>query len=275
MKIVSLVLLVFAPLVLPAGEVRPGDTLDEVRATLGTPRGQLLAGGRYLLYYERGEIELRAGVVTRVALLSVDDHAAREARRAAEAVRVREEQEIRRARLSAEGEALKARRLADPAFQAAPPNYQVAFWADFSRRYSDVPSEEQLTAARQRLAEQWDARRVQAEQADRLAELEARLIAAEARADASDNRSYVSFYGGRHTRRHSDNLWPVEYHFNDGPQQPYAATASYPAWGTTPYDLRKKSPVDDWRDDDDRCNARSYQHTFDRSLRRSERRGRF
>ena len=224
MKAVPLALLLILPLPLTAAELRPGDTLTNVRATLGAPRGQLLVAGRQLLYYERGEIELQAGAVTRVALLSVEDHAAREAKRAAAAVRIREEQEILRARLSTEGEALKARKLADASFLVAPLAYQVAFWEDFSRRYPDVTSGEQLTIARLRLAEQLEEKRTRELREERLAELEARLIAAEAWTSAARNRSYTSFNSDGYAR-HPFTFWPIEYRFYNSPL-PYAVSPS-------------------------------------------------
>ena len=99
MKALSLVLLLSLPLVLTAAEVQRGDTLNEVRTVLGAPRGQVRAGDRLLLYYDRGEVQLQAGAVTRVALLSVADYDALQIRRAADAVRFREENELRSARL--------------------------------------------------------------------------------------------------------------------------------------------------------------------------------
>ncbi len=219
MKIIPFVLLLALPLLLPAAEVRPGDNLGEVRAALGVPNGQLRIGDRHLLYYDRGEIELQSGAVTRVALLSDADYAALEVRRG----RMREEQEIRRARLSAEGETLKGRMLADPSFQAAPLAYQVAFWENFSRRYPEVSGTEHLTIARLRLAEQ---RRIQVEQEQRLADLEARVAETEARAAEAEfvvyrGLAYYSYGGGY--ARHSFSLWPVDYRFNDI-QPPYITT---------------------------------------------------
>ncbi len=215
MKAVSVALLLSLSLAGAAAEVRPGDTLNDVRATLGAPKGQVQVGGRHLLYYDRGEIELQAGAVTRVALRSVEEQAALDAQRAAEAGRFQEEQEIHRARLSVEGEELKARKLADPFFRTAPVGYQVAFWENFSRHYPGVPSDEQLTIARLRLAEQLEQRRIQTEQAERLAELEARVSDAEARAEEAESstlrfRNY-SYYYGRSFGRRSLTLWPVQY----------------------------------------------------------------
>jgi hypothetical protein len=231
MKAIAFTLLLALPLALIAAEVKPGDTPAEVRAALGPPRGQLQMGGRELFYYDRGEVELRSGVVTRVALRSVEEQAALEARRVAEAVRVREEQEIRRARLSAEGDALKARKLSDPSFLAAPLGYQVAFWEDFSRRYSDVPSAEQLNMARARLAEQVAEGRARAVQDQRLAELEARVAEAEARtAEANTGAVYAGgYYPYYHGSRdyHPFSLGRIEYRFYDSPL-PYATSPGMP-----------------------------------------------
>ena len=210
MKIFPCALMLALPLILSAAEVQPGATLGEVRAVLGAPNGQLRVGDRHLIYYDRGEIELRSGAVIRVALLSDADYAAREVRRR----QIREEQEARRARLSAEGEALKAHMLADISFQSAPPAYQVSFWENFSRRYPDVSDMEPLLIARLRLAEQ---SRAQVEQAQRLAELETRVAEAEARATEAvpyRNHTYYYSYSGRYAR-HPFTLWPVEYRFND------------------------------------------------------------
>ena len=239
MKALPLVLLLSLPLCLAAAEVQLGDTFSDVRTALGAPRGQVRAGDRLLLYYERGEVQLQAGAVSRVALLSSADFAALQTRRAAEAVRLREENEIRTARLGAEGEALKARKLADPSFQAAPVAYQVAFWEDFSRRYPGVSSSEQLAIARMRLNEQLEEKRRLALQEERLAELEARVIAAEARTaearytdyypvryrSASYGRTYQSSYG-----QSANGLSPAEYHF---------ANAQYPSVIST---LRPNNP---------------------------------
>lgn len=216
MKAVIPVLLLSLSLTLTAAEVRLGDTLDQVCVTVGMPKGQLRAGDRHLLYYDRGEIELRAGTVTRVTLLSVEAQAALEARRSAEAVRVREEQELRRVRENAEGEELKARRLADRSFQAAPPAYQFAFWDSFARRYPGVPVAEQLTVARMRLAEQQEQLRVRNEQAERLADLEARVAEAEARAAEAESTAqratYYPIYSyGRFSRRHPNFLGSTQY----------------------------------------------------------------
>ena len=271
MKALSLFLLLSLPLVLTAAEVQRGDTLNEVRTVLGAPRGQVRAGDRLLLYYDRGEVQLQAGAVTRVALLSVADYDALQIRRAADAVRFREENELRSARLGVEGEALKARKLADPSFQAAPVAYQVAFWEDFSRRYPGVSSSEQLTIARLRLAEQLEQKRSRDLQEERLADLEARVNEAEARASevryatAYPGRYYSSY--GRSSGRSSNGLWPVEYHFADT-QYPSVLSILRPSVQSA---VRSSDTrlVADSNCDNDGSDPRQRDRGYDRGMRRS------
>ena len=231
MKAIPLILCCIFPLALSAAEVKLGDTSEEVRGALGVPRGRMEVGGRKFFYYDRGEIELRGGVVTRVAMLSIEDHAALVARRQADAVRVREEQDILRARLTVEGEALKARKLSDPYFLTASPARQVEFWEDFSRRYPTVPSAEELGSARARLGEQVAERRAEAAQALRLAELETRLAEAEARTAEATNRvvfarDYTPSYFGQRDY-YPLSLGPIRYRFYDSPL-PYATSPGMP-----------------------------------------------
>lgn len=223
--------LLIAPLVSIAADVAVGDSLESVRSNLGIPRGNLKTGSRDVLYYDRGEVEVRSGVVIRVSLRSEEEQAAFDARRTAEALRAREEREILRARLTAEGEELKARKLADPSFQASPPGYQVAFWEDFSRRYSDVPSAEQLQVVRARLAEQMTDQQAKMEQARRLAELETRVAEAEARSNEalayrSVNRGFYPYQSSPHDR-YPLNLWPINYQLFESPL-PYATSPGMP-----------------------------------------------
>lgn len=205
-----------------------GATFAEVRTALGLPKGLAQADDRQLLYYDRGQVELSGGRVSRVALRTIEAQAAHAAKVAADEARIRGENEQRRARLKDEGEALKAAKLADDRFAAAPLAYQVSFWEDFARKYPGVDCREPLTIARLQLAEQLEEKRERAEQAARLAELEARLAESESRA------SFVAYagrgYGRRWRDRHDDRpftVWPVEYRFYDSPQ-PYATSPTLP-----------------------------------------------
>lgn len=160
--------LLILPALLGAVEVAPGNKIGDVYATYGKPRGKADLGDRQLLYYERGEVELRSGVVTRVSFLSDEDYAAREAREAAA--------EERAQNLIAEGESVKQERLADPTFQKLSPATQLAFWQDFARRYPGVSCGDQITVARALVREQAEHDRRLAEQEQLIADMEARRL---------------------------------------------------------------------------------------------------
>jgi hypothetical protein len=216
-----------------AAEVRPGNTLGEVRASLGIPRGEANLGDRQLLYYDRGEVELRAGSVTRVALLSDREFAAREARRAAESERVRAR--------NAEGEALKARRLADADFRSAPPEYQLAYWENFIRRYPGVSCADQLALIRARLAEKIEEGNL------RQAETAARIAPAVMTYDYG-----YSYYF--HRRYYTGGLGPFSYHFEEKPISRIAGPVVPPVFnfGTRDVNTRRdaRSPNrDSWGGD--------------------------
>ena len=219
MKAVTLAFLVSLSLGLSAAEVRRGDSFSAVKAVMGEPRGQARAGVRQLLFFDRGVVELQYGAVSRVALLSVDEYAVREAKQAAISGRIREEQEVRLVQLRAEGQRIMARRLADPVLQAAAAADQVAFWEDFSRRYPDVDSSAPLAIARQHRIAQIEANLAREAEAQHLADLEARMQEAEtARVVYVQARRYRHSYNNHFDDCGSRAVttWPVvEYHFND------------------------------------------------------------
>ncbi len=225
--LLSLALVLSTGSILTAAEVQRGASLEEVRATLGVPRGQLHVAGRQVLYYERGEVELQNGRLTRVALRSAEEHVLLVTREE----RLRGEREIRRAQLRAEGAALRERKLADPAFQAAPVAYQVAFWEDFARRYPEVSCVEPLTIARLRFNEQIEARRQREEQANRLTEMEERVAAAERQQVYYAVRSFSPRYERSHCQ--TTGLGPITYTFFDSPLPPYTTPSGNPAGNLT------------------------------------------
>lgn len=186
MKLSSLILVISLPLTMSAREVAIGDNAAQVREVMGAARGQLHAGGRDLLYFDRGEVELNDGRVSRVGLRSPEEQNTFEAKQAAAAARTDEA----RNRLMEEGRVLMASKLSDPVFQATPYNYQISFWENFSHRYPDVSPVEPLLVVRSRLAAQAaqaEADRAQAAQAQRVADLAERA----ARADALTRNDYI------------------------------------------------------------------------------------
>jgi hypothetical protein len=146
--------------------------------------------------------------------------------------RMRTEREAQRSRLIAEGTALRDRKLADAAFLAAPLAYQVSYWENFTRSYPGVPCVEPLTVARMRLNEKVEEKRQQEEQANRLAEIEERrLAAAELEQVFYPIRAYP-YYGRRHHHHHDLGFSQITYHFNDTSVSPYTTPSGSPY--TTP-----------------------------------------
>jgi hypothetical protein len=189
MKLSSLILVIGLPLTMSAREVAIGDNAAQVREVMGAARGQLHAGGRDLLYFDRGEVELNDGRVSRVGLRSSQEQNTFESKQTAAAARTDEA----RNRLMEEGRVLMASKLSDPVFQATPYNYQISFWENFSHSYPDVSAAEPLLVVRSRLAAQTaqaEADRAQAAQAQRIADLAERA----ARADAQARNYVYPFY---------------------------------------------------------------------------------
>ena len=209
--------------VLASAELQRGASREEVRATLGVPSGQLLLGGRQVLYFERGEVELQNGSVTRVNLRSLEEHAILTAREQ----RMREDRDTRRAQSVAEGTALRDRKLADPTFLSAPVSYQVIFWEDFARRYPAVSCAEPLMIVRLRFNEQQEERRRSDERADRLAEREERF------AVEHQPVIYPLYTSSRRSRGHhhdqSFGLEPITYTFFDKTLPVYTSPSGNPA----------------------------------------------
>jgi hypothetical protein len=131
------------PKVDPATAIHLGDSLATVRAALGAPNGQMQLGNKLILTYDCGQVQLTDGKVTSTNFLSTEDFAVQQTQAAQ-----------RQAECTTEGQALKARVLADPAFIYAPVAYQFSFWQNFRQLYPDVPCDDQYNRAQQLLASQ-------------------------------------------------------------------------------------------------------------------------
>lgn len=169
--------------------VRVGDSATEVQRVLGKPDGYLKIESLEMLYYPRGKVEVRDGVVVDVDLISP---AALEARqREARLARERRiaEARVERERRIEQGLALRERLRDDPDFALSSAQHQVSTWETFQDSYPGVNVESEYSAALQQLRAQ--ARRREAEQRARevererereLLNLQARVAEAEARA---------------------------------------------------------------------------------------------
>jgi hypothetical protein len=118
-----------------AGDVNIGDSLDTVRSVLGPPSGQVQIGNKLLLDYARGQVILVDGRVVQTDLLSPEELAKKQAQHVAD------------------GQALKAQKLAYWKCFPGSPSVQVAFWQDFRLRYPEVPCNDEYIQAQSALQE--------------------------------------------------------------------------------------------------------------------------
>jgi hypothetical protein len=230
-----------------AAEVQTGDSLAEVKNTLGAPRGEVKLEDRQVLYYERGEVELQDQSVTRVALRTPEEQAALDAREE----RQRGERDVRRNQLVAEGTALRDSKLNDPAFHEAPLAYQISFWETFAASYPGVSCLEPLTIARMRFNEQQAQQRHHDEQAARIAELETQLASIN-NPSSSDSAYYGGYgyggYGGYHGGHgysyNPPSFGRIKYDFWSSSPAPYATPhgSPYTTPSGSPYTTPSGSP---------------------------------
>lgn len=181
--------------------VAPGDDRAAVVAELGPPSGAVTLPREERLYYDRGTVRLSGGRVTHVDLISTEELQRRRAASAAAQAKVAAAQAAQSIRRKAEGEALMRQWLEDPAFRTLSFEDQAARWAQFARRYPEVPIAAYLADVAKRLDEQ----REREEQGRRITELlfraqqaEQAALAAEQRASRASN-PYAINAGGRTT----------------------------------------------------------------------------
>jgi len=165
--------------------VETGWTRAEVVEELGRPDGLISSGGYELLSYERGDVELRDGVVVEYELMTPE-----ELFEFKHAEKIRMEEERRRAAKRREeryrrGLELKQQMLNSPSYAEASGTRRVEILRRFHGRYPEVEIEELLLPAIE------DKKREQAEAAEerRLAELEERVEKAEWRAQQAEWRA--------------------------------------------------------------------------------------
>ncbi|MBU4460420.1 MAG: hypothetical protein KJ579_07630 [Verrucomicrobia bacterium] len=181
--------------------VAPGDDRAAVVAELGPPSGAVTLPDEERLYYDRGTVRLRGGRVTHVDLISAEELRSRRAAEAAAQAKVAAAQAAQSVRRKAEGEALLRQWLEDPVFRTLSFEEQAARWAQFARRYPEVPVAAYLADVAKRLDEQ----REREEQGRRITELLFRARQAEQAALAAEQRAsralnpYAISAGGRTT----------------------------------------------------------------------------
>lgn len=175
---------------LGAATISNGDTLEQVKAALGRPTGEISVRDKQVLFYDRGHVTLVDGKVIGSDLISREEAAKLEEmheRQRKEATRRAEEADRERITRARE---VKEERLRNPAFRASSPQTRLYFWQDFQRRYPEVDVSLELSAADAEYRAQLDR---EAEER-RLAELEERVIRAERDARDANRRAYHRYY---------------------------------------------------------------------------------
>ncbi len=175
MKTFAFLLLLAAPVLAHATDLHPGDSLADVQAALGAPTGQAQMGNNLTLFYDRGRVQLVNGKLTSSNLLSPKEFAAQQAQQKAATARA--------AQRIAEGEALKAKTIADPNFASAPSAYQLSFWKNFRLRYPEVSCDDEYKLAFARSQDEIAAQ----ERGQKIADLETRVADAENRAAIAES----------------------------------------------------------------------------------------
>ncbi len=172
-----------------AGEpppIAPGDDKARVLEELGPPNGTMGSQHFKVLYFERGEVYLRDGLVERAEIVSQEEadrrRVAREERR--EALRLARERE-RRERIE-EGRTIREEKLASETFRGRPARDRLAFWRTFNRHYPEVDVSFEIDVARAEVEEEIrETERAERLKRERLA-LEERTRRAEIRASLAE-----------------------------------------------------------------------------------------
>ena len=202
-------LLALTALLLPASfaaakSIAVGDTIEQVDALLGEPRGMIRAGEFEMRQYDRGRIEIEDGIVTRVELVSDEAAVAKRLQQKEVLARLEAEQESRAEQLQLEGLAIRQRTRESMTFQQTSASHQLQYWTRFQHRYPDVAVDEEINeslAKRQLELERREAALEREHLTQQLAAMERRISDAEARAEEAEQQAerqreqrYVSRY---------------------------------------------------------------------------------
>lgn len=166
--------------------IRPGVSRGTVLHHLGEPNARIETGDSARYYYDRGEIRLKDDVVTYVSLMSKE---------AAE--KQRKETERQKKLITERGIEVRDTILNDAEFAELPPADREAFWKEFQERYPNVNVEAHYHKARIAARREAEKRREE----DRLAQVEARLKAAEERSRRAEQAAAERAWPDDHPRR--------------------------------------------------------------------------
>lgn len=169
--------------------VAAGATRDSVIATLGEPSGVLNMHGREFLLYERGRIELEDGIVTKATLISAEAAEKQRLQREQAEEVARQNAALDRQRRIKTGRALLEAKQSDGEFLASPARERVAYWKWFRRVYPEVDVSALLTRDLKELEAELAVAREEQNREREMAELTARVAAAEVRAAEAEREA--------------------------------------------------------------------------------------
>jgi len=181
--------------------VDKGDSVDDVIAELGRPRGTASTQHGATFFYERGLVTFSEGKVTHTSVVSE-----KEAKKIA--ARQEKEMTLRRAaehkaskQRVIDGAAERKKTLANKEFTQSSPQKRLKYWKDFQGKYPEISVDKELTAARNEVRELQRASRSSGGESaiDKLA----REIA-ETKQEIRDLRNVRGLKITEHKRRHKE-----------------------------------------------------------------------
>lgn len=160
-------------------EVNLGDSLQEVKESIGEPVGTVALREKMLLLYPQGEITIKNDVVIHFDLMSDEEFAADQIRLQTEREQWQKEQKQARIARIAQGKALKADRLQSSSFTAKSAEDRLAFWRRFQVNYPEIDVSIEVARA----IESYQVEIQELKNQEMIAELKARVARAETEAE--------------------------------------------------------------------------------------------
>lgn len=185
--------------------VAPGDTREDVIAILGKPSGYIGSERFEILYFDRGEVVLRDGIVQSHTIVSQEEAEQKRAALEMERQDYQQRRQEARERRLAEGRAIRDRKTADPEFAAMEPSARLAFWQVFRQKYPEVDIDFEYSVAAQQARLAHSERMAELERERRLNELERRVAEAEHQARLAEREAQAA--------RERPRYYPVYHHY--------------------------------------------------------------
>lgn len=116
-------------------DIRAGDSVEDVVAKLGEPKGMIEQGRKLTYNYDLGMIDFENGRVIRVNLMTPEESERVKLERARAWEESQHQAAAEQRRLVAAGQAELQARLSDAQFAQRPPDERLAYWQEFTKKY--------------------------------------------------------------------------------------------------------------------------------------------